>query len=423
MTDSEGEIARYLRTAGTGLEGLKPGEPPPKSRGISLEELNFNQDNLFILLPRLDVQLEVKKRFRRFITTFIQSINNSNNNTTNNTLNNNINNKGKIYVEEIHKMCCDKKRSLLISYDHLREAEEILALFLADEPSILLRLFDAALMEVVFSLYPNYIGPKVDSLSIRIIDVPVCDSLRDLRMFHLNGLVRVSGIVTKWSSPIPIVKLIRVSCKNCGTLSPTELYSIIELEGLRCEVSNSTWFELNDYNTKFQNVQEIVIQESPNSIPTGRIPRSLNIEVTDDLVDSVRPGQGVDVTGIYSYKEMNMGGGNRGVNKSIVDAASFAYNTPGGSRPGKNKKRGLRQNVESRFPVVGTQIVTNSVQLLEETSDLYVTKEDEEEIKKLSRMKDIVEVLIDSFAPSIHGHRETKKALLLSLVGGVQKDK
>lgn len=41
--------------------------------------------------------------------------------------------------------------------------------------------------------------------------------------------------------------------------------------------------------------------------------------------------------------------------------------------------------------------------------------------KKLSRRKDIFELLSKSLAPSIHGHDYVKKAVLCLLLGGAEK--
>jgi DNA replication licensing factor MCM3 len=48
--------------------------------------------------------------------------------------------------------------------------------------------------------------------------------------------------------------------------------------------------------------------------------------------------------------------------------------------------------------------------------------EDIKEIKRLSKRKDIFELLSKSLAPSIYGHEYIKKAVLLQLLGGVEKN-
>lgn len=47
----------------------------------------------------------------------------------------------------------------------------------------------------------------------------------------------------------------------------------------------------------YRNYQKITLQEAPGSVPAGRLPRSKEVILLHDLVDSVRPGEEVIVTG------------------------------------------------------------------------------------------------------------------------------
>jgi len=49
--------------------------------------------------------------------------------------------------------------------------------------------------------------------------------------------------------------------------------------------------------------QLLKIQESPEMIPTGEIPRSLKVVVDRNLVDKLSPGTRVTITGIYTVAE------------------------------------------------------------------------------------------------------------------------
>lgn len=43
------------------------------------------------------------------------------------------------------------------------------------------------------------------------------------------------------------------------------------------------------------------MQESPGSVPSGRLPRSKNIILLNDLIDIARPGDEVEITGVYQH--------------------------------------------------------------------------------------------------------------------------
>jgi DNA replication licensing factor MCM2 len=43
----------------------------------------------------------------------------------------------------------------------------------------------------------------------------------------------------------------------------------------------------------------MTVQETPGSVPPGRVPRQKEVTCLADLVDSARPGDEVEITGIY----------------------------------------------------------------------------------------------------------------------------
>jgi DNA replication licensing factor MCM3 len=49
----------------------------------------------------------------------------------------------------------------------------------------------------------------------------------------------------------------------------------------------------------FDDIQTGVLQELPEMAPAGLLPRSVNIVLQHDLVDKVKPGDRVQLIGIY----------------------------------------------------------------------------------------------------------------------------
>mmetsp|Transcript_35774 Transcript_35774/g.50687 ORF Transcript_35774/g.50687 Transcript_35774/m.50687 type:complete len:728 (-) Transcript_35774:229-2412(-) len=137
----------------------------------------------------------------------------------------------------------------------------------------------------------------------------------------------------------------------------------------------------------FKDHQTITLQEMPEKAPMGQLPRSVELILDHDLVDRIKPGDRVQVVGIF-----------RALASSANGQASSS----------------------SVFPTV---VLANNVQVLGyEGKQLAYTKEDVRAIKDLSQRQDILDVLGRSFASSILGHEIIKKALVLQQLSGVEKN-
>lgn len=127
----------------------------------------------------------------------------------------------------------------------------------------------------------------------------------------------------------------------------------------------------------------------PERAPAGQLPRGVDVIMDDDLVDSVKPGDRIQLVGIYrSLGNRNAGQG----------SATFK-----------------------------TLILANHVILLSSKSgggiaQSTITDTDIRNINKVSKKKNVFELLSQSLAPSIYGHDHIKKAILLMLLGGMEKN-
>jgi DNA replication licensing factor MCM2 len=171
------------------------------------------------------------------------------------------------------------------------------------------------------------------------------------------------------------------------------------------------WPVCTQSETVYRNFQKVTLQESPGSVPAGRVPRYKDVILTADLIDKARPGEEIDVTGVYVYR------------------LEFSLNHKSG------------------FPVFNTCIEANYIHKREDLFSMHhITDQEKSDIMKLSKDPHIAKKLLRSasarracpritgpevegplflarsFAPSIHGHDHVKLALLLALFGGVEKN-
>ncbi|MCJ1430999.1 MCM DNA helicase complex subunit [Xylographa pallens] len=278
--------------------------------------------------------------------------------------------------------------SLEVSYDHLSASKAILAYFLANAPAEVLDIFDKVAMDVTLLHYPDY--TRIHSeIHVRISDLPVHYTLRQLRQTHLNCLVRVSGVVTRRTGVFPQLKHVRFDCTKCGiTLGPFPQESNVEVRISYCSNCQSRGpFTLNSEKTVYRNYQKLTLQESPGTVPAGRLPRHREVILLWDLIDKAKPGEEIEVTGIY---------------RNNYDA---------------------QLNNRNGFPVFATILEANHVvKSHDQLAGFRLTEEDERNIRTLSKDPQIVDKIIASIAPSIYGHTDVKTAVALSLFGGVSKE-
>ncbi|XP_067934703.1 DNA replication licensing factor mcm2-like [Watersipora subatra] len=315
-------------------------------------------------------RLEIKNRFRHFLRTH-------------------VNEKGhNIYRDKIRQLIEMNKASLVVDYNTLAEAAQALALFLPEAPTEVLQIFDETASEVVFSMYPKY-KVIVDVIHVRISDLPLIEDIRALRQLHLNQLIKTSGVVTSSTGVLPQLSLVKYDCSKCSfVLGPFQQGQNEEIKpGVCPECQSRGPFEINMEQTVYKNYQRITLQESPGKVPPGRLPRAKEVILLDDLVDTVKPGDDIELTGIY-------------------------HNNYDGSL-----------NTANGFPVFATVIHANHISKRDDKMAIYtLTDDDVKAILKLSKDKKIAERIFSSIAPSIYGHENIKQALTLALLGGQPKN-
>ncbi|KAJ3033682.1 MCM DNA helicase complex subunit [Rhizophlyctis rosea] len=293
-----------------------------------------------------------------------------------------------VYGERIKAMCEANGESLEVSYKHLAHTKPNLAYFLTDAPTEVLKILDVVALEVVLSGFEEYDRIKSE-IHVRITDLPVVDMLRDLRQSHLNKLIRVSGVVTRRTGVFPQLKYVKYDCIKCGALlGPYYQDATDEIRLRNCPNCQSKGpFNINSEQTVYRNYQRLTLQETPGSVPAGRLPRHKEVICLWDMVDYARPGEEIEITGIY---------------RNNFD---------------------ISLNTRNGFPVFATVIEANHIS---KKADMFasfrLTEEDQHQIRQLAKDERILQRIIKSIAPSIYGHEDMKTALALAMFGGVFKN-
>ncbi|KAL8720752.1 MAG: hypothetical protein Q9225_002418 [Loekoesia sp. 1 TL-2023] len=304
------------------------------------------------------------------------------------------------YLADIILMLNRGMRRLTVNLDEIRSHNRELAAGLLHTPFDYSQAFDQALKNVVTAL-PN--RPRIESSPDAMYYCAFIGSFgefacnpRTLSSIHLNRMVSLEGIVTKCSLVRPkVVKSVhynerknifhfreyRDQTMTASGAASTSVYPQEDEEGnpLITEYGYCT----------YRDHQTISIQEMPERAPAGQLPRGVDVIMDDDLVDKCKPGDRIQLVGIYrSLGNRNAGQG----------SATFR-----------------------------TLILANNVIMLSSKSgggiaQATITDTDIRNINKIAKKKNVFELLSQSLAPSIYGHDHIKKAILLMLLGGMEKN-
>ncbi|XP_008555331.1 DNA replication licensing factor Mcm2 [Microplitis demolitor] len=362
--DTQNQKRRRAEKAATGemedAEMIESIENLEDTRGHSVKEW------VMMLGPRT----EIANRFKNFLRTYTDG-------------------KGHcLYKERIRHMCESNQSSFVVEFPILASKEHVLAYFLPEAPFQMLEIFDGVAKELVLTIFPSYERVTAE-IHVRISELPLIEELRTFRKLHLNQLVRTLGVVTATTGVLPQLSVVKYDCTKCGyVLGPFVQSQNAEVKPGSCPECQSVGpFIINMEQTIYRNYQKITIQESPGRIPAGRIPRSKDCILLSDLCDRCKPGDEVDLTGIYT-------------------------NSYDGSL-----------NTEQGFPVFSTVLLANHV-VIKDSKDIVdsLTEEEVNDILKLSKDHRIADRIVASIAPSIYGHEFIKRALALAIFGGESKN-
>ena len=295
------------------------------------------------------------------------------------------------YRERLNAMAIMNQKSLIIDFDDLIVYDMELAHIVEDYPDLAIEAASQAIKEILQKEHPDY-AESVEKFYPRFRGPLRTIKIRELGSEYIGKMVSIEGIVVRMTRVE--AKMVKARFKHvdpeCG--GEFEWPPFGELgERLEkppaCPICGKTGrLQLLVDKSKFIDWQKIVIQEKPEEIPPGQIPRSIEVILTGDLVEIARPGDRVTVTGILRVL------------------------------PTSTASKGSGKVVFSLY--IDANYVEVQQKVLEE---IEITREDEEKIKELSRDPWIREKIIASIAPFIYGHWNVKEAIALLLFGGVPK--
>ncbi|KAI9179361.1 MCM DNA helicase complex subunit mcm6 [Blastocladiella emersonii ATCC 22665] len=266
-------------------------------------------------------------------------------------------------------------------------------------------------------------------------NLPTTSRLRELRGEHVGKLVSLSGTVTRTSEVRPELLFGSFECAECGTVVADVEQQFAFTEPIMCQSptcqNRVAWTPLLS-QSKFCDWQKVRVQENPAEIPSGAMPRSLDVILRHETVERAKAGDKVRFTGtvivIPDISQLAVPGrkfeavrsqGGRG-------QSGFAEGVSGlkglGVRDMGYKLAFLACHAVPETTHVATGL--GHVDLDDASADEVVASFTPEEIVELQDMvknTNLYNDLVRSIAPQVFGHDEIKRGILLQLLGGVHK--
>ncbi|XP_048321241.2 probable DNA helicase MCM8 isoform X3 [Ziziphus jujuba] len=239
--------------------------------------------------------------------------------------------------------------------------------------------------------------------------------LKNLKAAYIDKLVSVRGTVVKVSTVRPLVVEMGFDCAKCKTMIPRIFPDGKFSPPPVCNFAGCKSKNFNPIRSTARTIdfQKIRLQEllKSDDHEEGRVPRTVECELTEDLVDACIPGDVVTVTGIIRVinNYIDIGGG-----KSKSKSQGFYYLYLEAISIKNSKSQSTQEDLQD----------SNSNARPTELFDLFsFSSRDLEFVVKFSEEygSDTFRQLLQSVCPSIYGHELVKAGITLALFGGVRK--
>ncbi|GJN35724.1 hypothetical protein PR202_gb24527 [Eleusine coracana subsp. coracana] len=276
-------------------------------------------------------------------------------------------------------------------------------------------------------------SPNKD-INIAFYNIPMLKRLRELGTAEIGKLTAVMGVVTRTSEVRPELLQGTFKCLECGNVVKNVEQQFKYTEPIICinaTCQNRSNWALLRQESKFTDWQRVRMQETSKEIPAGSLPRSLDVILRHEIVEKARAGDTVIFTG------------------TVVAVPDVMALTSPGERaecrreaPQRKSGSGVQEGVKGlkslgvRDLSYRLSFVANSVQVADGRREVDIrdrdtdgddsegqkfTEEEEDEVVRMRNTPDFFNKIVDSICPTVFGHQEIKRAILLMLLGGVHK--
>lgn len=290
--------------------------------------------------------------------------------------------------------------------------------------------------------------------ALAFYNLPLVSRVRHLRTANIGQLLSISGTVTRTSEVRPELSLATFTCEACrNTVSNVE-QTFKYTEPTQCPnelCANRQGWRLDIRQSTFIDWQKVRVQENSSEIPTGSMPRTMDIILRGEIVDRAKAGEKCIFTGalivIPDVSQLGLPGvrptavrdnQNRSGDASGVTGLKslgvrdLTYRlaflacmvTPDTSTQGSAASQQLTGQPHNILASLNQTAPLDPNEPGDQAQEAVLASMSHDEIEELRNMvhsDHIYSRLVNSLAPMVYGHEIVKKGLLLQLMSGLHK--
>jgi replicative DNA helicase Mcm len=283
------------------------------------------------------------------------------------------------YADRINSLAIQfpEKRSLLVDFKDLAKFDPELAEALVEQPD---HIVEAATESLVGRMGTIELGSG--EIHVRFFGQNVNTPLvQDVGSSYISKMIMLDSLIVKRSEINPKVKVGSYKCTYCGATYKIRAGKD-DLPDICLQCKRRSLRQVAE-ESQFINLQKIAVQDPLERLRGSSPTWQLEVWIEDDLVNTVIPGDRIELTGILRI------------------------------RPRRNARGKLDHDIYTMFLDTISVIPKQK-----EFAELQISEDEERVIKELGKDQEIFKKIAKSIAPSIYGYDEIKRAVALQLFGG-----
>lgn len=332
------------------------------------------------------------------------------------------------YLEPAQQLKEPERSTLEVSFDDVEKYNQNLATTIIEE---YYRIYPFLCQAVRNFACDRGEARKDKDCYVSFVDVPTRHRVRELNTTKIGTLIRISGQVVRTHPVHPELVLGTFVCMDCQTVVPDVEQQFKFTNPTICRnpvCSNRRRFHLDIEKSTFVDFQKVRIQETQAELPRGTIPRSVEVILRAEIVETVQAGDRYDFTGTLIVVPDVGVLANPGTRAEINSRHKGGDGQPEGVRG--LKSLGVRE-LNYRMAFLACSVATSNTrfggidtfgeEMSAELMKKHMSDAEWDKIYEMSRDRQLYSNLVNSLFPSIHGNDQIKKGIVLMLFGGVPK--